>query len=203
MQDNSQIEGKGKFIVFYGSNNIGKTTQMDLLEEEYHWIGRPYTRVKYPVYSSPTGIILNRELRGPKEERQNLTNEEMQQVFAQNRREFEAELDRLLMLGDVIAEDYLGTGLAWGLTNGVDRDLLDEFNFDLREPDICILMDGNRKSTGIEREHRHESAGESVWETNRRIHQELAAEFGWEIVNADGNKENIHSQIMEVISRKW
>ena len=203
MTENSQIEGGGKFIVFYGSNNIGKTTQMDLLEKEWQSIDRPYTRIKYPIYSSPTGIILNRELRGPKEERQNLPNEVMQQIFAQNRRDYEEQLDRLLLLGDVIAEDYLGTGLAWGLTTGVDRELLNEFNAGLRVPNICILLDGERKSVGIEKEHRHEAAGDNVWETNRRIHQELAAEFGWEVVNADGSAEKIHSEIMEALERRW
>ena len=203
MIEKTQFEGRGKFIVFYGSNNIGKTTQMDLLEKEWQMIGRPYARIKYPIYTSPTGIILNRELRGPKEERSNLPNEVMQELFAQNRREYEEELDRLLSQGDVIAEDYLGTGLAWGLTTGVSRELLNEYNAGLREPDICILMDGERKTIGIEKEHRHEAAGENVWETNRRIHQELAAEFGWEIVNADGSEAKIHGEIMEALEKKW
>jgi thymidylate kinase len=204
--DRRYVEGeKGRFMVLYGSNNLGKSTQLNLLEEEWKKIGRPYTRIKYPRYDSPTGKIINLVLRGDENGvKLEMSDEELQCLFAEDRRQYETELKRLLTLGDVFAEDYKGTGIAWGLTKGVDRALLDEYNAGLLEPDIAILLDGRQRFTsGIESGHRHEGAGDGVWGENRRIHQELAAEFGWEVVNANESVETIHENIMEIISRKW
>lgn len=199
----SSIGNRGRFIVLYGPNNLGKSSQLDLLEEEWKMIGRPYKRIKYPRYSSPTGVLINRVLRGDEQGKLDLTDEELQFLYSEDRRQYEPYLYRALSEGDVIAEDYIGTGLAWGLTKGVNRKLLDEYNDGLLQPDIAILLDGERFSGGIEKDHRFESAGEKVWEENRRIHQELAAEFGWEIVNANESKEKVHEDIMAVIARRW
>lgn len=166
-------------------------------------MGRPYTRVKYPIYSTETGKLIDRALRGKGEEKLDIPEAVLQNIYAENRRQFEPELLRLLEIGDVLAEDYVGTGLAWGLTRGVDRDLLNEMNSDLLVPDIAILIDGERFSLGIERHHRNESAGQETWERNRKIHQELAAELGWEVVEANGNPERIHERIMEIIEARW
>ena len=57
------IVKKWKFIVLYGPNNLGKSKQFDLLETLWLEIGRPYTRLKYPIYDSPTGQLINRVLR--------------------------------------------------------------------------------------------------------------------------------------------
>lgn len=39
-----------KMIVIYGANNVGKTTQVNLLEERIKTQGTSYVRVKYPIY---------------------------------------------------------------------------------------------------------------------------------------------------------
>lgn len=199
----SSIVNRGKFIVLYGSNNLGKSSQLDLLESEWKAIGRSYTRIKYPRYSTPSGMVLNIELRGEEKDKMHLSDAQMQELFAYDRRDFEPELLRLLSNGDVIGEDYVGTGMAWGLTLGVERKLLDIYNRGLLEPDIAILLDGERFAGGIEKGHRHEAAGDKVWAENRRIHQELAVEFGWEIVSANGSKEKVHEEIMAIVARKW
>lgn len=191
----------GRFIVLYASNNLGKSKQLDLLEEAWQEMGRPYVRIKYPRYESVYGKIINRELRGPEEERLNLTDAELQILYAEDRRYFQNELIELLKVGDVLAEDYTGTGLAWGLTKGVPREKLDIYNFGLLEPDLAILLDGERFGGGIEKGHRFEEAGQETWERNREIHRRLAAELGWEVVGAHGDPEKIHEKIMEIIAR--
>ena len=128
-----------------------------------------------------------------------MTEAELQAVFAQNRRWFEPTLCQFLSEGDVLAEDYVGTGLAWGMTSGISREELDIFNSDLLRPDIEILLDGVRFSSGVEKKHRNEGAGQEVWERNRRIHQELAREFGWVTVDANGEPEEVHARIKDII----
>ncbi len=193
---------RGKFIVIYAANNLGKSKQLDMLEDTWKSLNRPYTRIKYPRYETPTGKIINRELRGPIEERI-LNDTELQTVFAQDRREYEACLIEMLKDGEVFAEDYFGTGIAWGITNGVLKPYLMEINSDLLVPDISILLDGQRFSAGIEGGHRHEAAGAEVWERNREAHRELAGELKWEIVDACGTPEQVHSRVMKVIEARW
>ena len=194
---------RGKFIVIYASNNLGKTDQLDRLEATWKELGRPYTRLKYARYHTPTGIIINRELRGKPEERV-LSDLELQTLQAENKREYEPCLLELLKDGEVFAEDYLGTGIAWGLTKGVQRSYLYGINADLLVPDISILLDGQRFSSGIEAGHRHEAAGEGTWERNREIHRQLATEFGWEVVeNVPGFPEKTHEEIMRIIVGRW
>jgi thymidylate kinase len=205
MTEANQFEGRGRLIVLYGPNNLGKSTQLDLLENDWKTIGRPYVRIKYPIYTSETGILINRVLREDKDgNRLKMGDEELQYWFAENRLQFQPTLLELLEQGDVLAEDYKGTGFAWGLTKGVSRELLDLFNTGLLDPDIAILLDGEKRfSSGIEKGHRHETAGEDIWEKNRRIHQELAAEFGWEVVNANESIEAVHENILATIAKKW
>jgi thymidylate kinase len=196
------IAARGRFIVVYAANNLGKSTQLDLLEKTWQGLARAYVRIKYPRYETETGKIINRELRGRLEERV-LSEAELQAVYAQDRREYEPCLLEMLKDGDVFAEDYLGTGLAWGLTKGVSRSYLYEINSDLLAPDISVLLDGERFSTGIEKGHRFEAGKEGEWERNREIHLELAREFGWEVVEAGGTPEQVHERILRVIGEKW
>ncbi len=199
------FQGRGRLMVLYGSNNLGKSKQLELLERDWQLMGRPYTRLKYPIYSSETGILINSVLR-PDENGNKIKmgDEELQYWFAENRLQFQPQLMELLKMGDVIAEDYKGTGMSWGLTKGVSRELLDLFNQGIIDPDIAILLDGAvRFSGGIERGHRHEAAGDAVWELNRKIHLELAAEYGWEIVNANESPELVHENIMKKIAERW
>jgi thymidylate kinase len=195
---------KGKFIVIYGPNNLGKSTQLDLLEGLWQHMDRPYKRIKYPRYDTPTGQLINRVLRPVDgEEKLVMSDEDLQDLYAKDRRVNEPELQEWLKTMDVFGEDYKDTGRAWGLTKGVSREFLDKVNANLLDPDITILLDGERFTGGIEKGHRFEGAGQEVWETNRRIHQELAAEFGWEIVNANEGPEKVHEKIVEIIQRNW
>ena len=186
--------------MIYGPNNIGKSTQMDLLEEKFGSIGIPLTRVKYPVYNlEPTGPIINEILRegNPK----NFSPEQTQELFAKNRLDFQPQLEKILDSGNwVLAEDYKGTGIAWGLTFGVSFEKLLEINRGLFSEDLAICLDGERFSTGIERNHLHERS--EKWGLNRAIHQELACYFGWEVVNASQLEEKVHADIWDIVVRK-
>lgn len=186
---------KGNLVVIYGANNLGKTAQMNKLEELWQELERPYVRLKYPVYDlEPTGPLINSVLR----EGYVMSDEELQGVYAQNRRDFQPQVEWYLKNRvDVLAEDYIGTGLAWGLTRGVPREMLDAYNCDLLRPDVEILLDGERLTSGIEKQHRFEQG--SDWERNRQIHRELAQEFGWKKVDASGTIEQVHTRVVRAI----
>src|SRR3990167_5774450 len=99
----------GKLIVFYGSNNFGKTTQDGLLVSELEKKGLAAKYVKYPIYDlEPTGPMINNYLRQGNKWR--LTARELQTLFAFNRVQHKPFLTKILdKRVNVVAEDYWGS----------------------------------------------------------------------------------------------
>ncbi len=183
----------------YGSNNLGKSVQTGLLAEYLRGRGLEVAQLKYPIYDSETGRIIDDALRH-RIKYSDLPDEYLQWLFAENRRWYEPQLIQTLESGCwVVAEDYTGTGKAWGLTKGVKREHLERVNQGLMEPDWAVLLDAPKRfGNGIERGHRHEDAGDELWLRNRGIHLELAAEYGWEVIaDADRSVGVVHQEIVD------
>src|SRR3989344_7041055 len=104
----------GKFIVIYGINNLGKSTQAKILVEKLGQEGFSAEYLKYTIYDlKPSGPIINDYLR--EGNRDNLSPREIQILYTMNRYQFESRLkDKLSQGVNIVAEDYTGTGLAWG-----------------------------------------------------------------------------------------
>lgn len=189
---------RGKFIVIYGPNNLGKLEQVKLVAERLRDIGKQAEVLKYPIYDlEPTGPKINAALRKGLQ----LTSEELQREFAQNRRDYEPTLVKMLESGIwAIAEDYKGTGISWGVTYGIPLKVMEDINAGLIDEDMAILLDGERFGAGIEREHLHES-GER-WGQAREVHLDLAKRYGWEVVNANYSIERVTSEIWQFFEQK-
>lgn len=189
---------RGKFIAIYGPNNIGKSEQASRLVQNLRDKGVNASYLKYPVYDlDPTGPILNSILR----EGRKSAAVETQTYFAKNRRDFEPTLKNRVATGEwIVAEDYTGTGFAWGITYGVDLKILEELNMGLIDEDLAICLLGERFSTGIEKEHLHEQSGR--WERNREMHRKLAGILGWNVVNANQTMEKVAKDIKDIVDQK-
>ncbi|MFC1616445.1 dTMP kinase, partial [Patescibacteria group bacterium] len=135
---------KGKFITIYGINNIGKTTQSKLLVENLEQAGYDVIYVKYPVYSiEPSGPFINKILRNSNN--QSISEEELQSWFVLNRYQYQPKLIQFLNEGKIIvAEDYSGTGIAWGTAKGVNQSWLESINNNLLKEDLAIMLEGQR-----------------------------------------------------------
>lgn len=192
---------EGLFIVIYGINNLGKSTQALKMVEDLELIGQHSEYLKYPVYDlAPTGPKLNEILRSGK--KQEINEEELQGIYTRNRHDFQPQLVKKLHEGiNVIAEDYVGTGLAWGWSKSADLEKLIESNKGLLKPDIEILLDGERFLQAKEANHLHESNDELV-DKCRNNHLLLAARFGWVIIDANQSIKEVHEDILKVIGKK-
>lgn len=191
----------GKLIVFYGINNLGKSTQAKLLVETLNSRGIKAEYIKYPIYDlAPSGPMLNNYLRGGNPHQ--LTPREAQIIYALNRTQYEPLLKDKLKSGiNIIAEDYTGTGIAWGMGAGVAKDFLLEANSHLLKEDLGLLFDGQRFETGIEKNHKHETNND-LTETVRQAHLELAKDFGWQLLDANKPIEDISKTLQELISKE-
>ncbi len=181
---------RGKLIVLYGINNLGKSTQAKLLVEKLRTEGKTAEYIKYPTYQKdPSGVILNDYLRGGNP--YGLSAREAQIFYAFNRAQTQTELLELLDKNDfVVAEDYWGTGVAWGTGAGVDYEFLKRINAFCYREDLAFLFYGTRFAESIEQGHTHESDTELV-EKVREVHERLAEEYGWVKVNANESIEQV------------
>ncbi len=172
---------KGKFITIYGINNIGKTTHAKKLVERLEAEGRKAKYVKYPVYDvEPSGSFIDGVLRG--EGGQKISEEELQLWYVINRYQYEPELKRLLEDGYIIiAEDYIGTGIAWGAAKELSIEWGENVNSGLLKEDLAILMEGNRDISAQEEVHVHEQNDDLI-EKCTKVHSDLADKYGWKRV---------------------
>jgi|SRR3989344_1171586 len=190
----------GKFIVIYGINNLGKTTQAKMLVAKLRQEGLAAEYIKYPIYDlAPSGTLINDYLRQGNFHK--LTPREAQIIYTLNRTQYETALRQKLAQGIyIVAEDYIGTGLAWGIGTGVDEQFLKFINSHLAKEDLAILLDGYRFSEGVETNHRHEQ-NETLTDTVRLIHLRLAEERNWQIINANQTIEQVHKAIWERVKK--
>ena len=186
----------GKLIVLYGINNLGKSTQAKLLVEKLKASGYQAEYLKYPIYDlEPSGIMLNNYLRNSNP--YNLHSREAQIIYAMNRTQYQTELQDKLNSGViVVAEDYKGTGIAWGLGAGVEEKFLKDINSHLIEEDLVFLFDGERFRQAIENNHKHEN-NEDLTNKVRWAHLKLGEEYGWVKINANLSIEKISNEIWE------
>lgn len=190
-------------IVVYGVNGIGKTTQVELLVESLRAQGKNVSRLKYPVYDlEPEGPFIYKYLRDSEFREQNpKTTDELQKLYADNRTRYEPELISRLEAGEwIVAEDYTGTGIAWGLTWGADIEYLEKINKHLLQPDVAILMHGHRFDTAIEKGHRNETESERIV-ICKNFHVLLAQRYGWQTINANQLIEDVHTSMVACIEK--
>lgn len=190
---------KGIFITIYGINNIGKSTQAKLLVERLEKAGHKAKYLKYPVYElEPTGPFLYKTLRDPNG--QKILEDELQLWFILNRYQFQPELKRLLDEGYVVvAEDYVGTGVAWGTAKGLDREWLEETNKFLLKEDFAILMEGQRKISSKEEGHVHEQ-NEPLLMKCTEVLAKLAEKYGWKRLQVQEKKEDTAESLWRLVA---
>jgi len=191
----------GLFIVLYGINGIGKSTQVKKLIERLRSQGEQFVSWKYPAYDlAPTGPMLNDYLRNGNP--LDLLPREFQIIQAMNRTHRECMPGGLrthIKNGThVVAEDYIGTSIAWGMGAGVEKNFLTTLNSHLHKPDIEILLDGEPFVGSEEKQHRHEN-DHSMVDRVRDIHLDLAREFGWSVVPAEQKMEDVHGDIWRIV----
>ena len=191
---------KGIFITFYGINNIGKSTQARRLVERLKRLGYDAVFVKYPIYDlPPTGPKLNQILREHKGE--TIPENQLQTLFFENRLEFEPQLKKMLAEGKiVVAEDYTGTGIAWGKAKGLDQAWIEKINKNLLREDLPILLRGKRHVSAREENHIHEQDDELVEKVNAILLQ-LAKKFDWKVLEIHGSIEEVEEEIWEVVEK--
>ncbi len=189
---------KGKFVVIYGANNIGKSTQVNLLVNRLRKIGKKVKKLKYPIYDlEPTGSIVNKFLR----KNLKLSEFEAQYIFDRNRKDFQPELEQMIAKGIwVVAEDYRGTSICWGATHGISLNKMIKLNSEVYPEDLVILMDGRQFKEAIEKGHHNEDS--KMWEKGRQMHLKVGRMLGWKKVKSDDSADIVAENIWKIVEKE-
>lgn len=193
---------KGKFIVIYGTNNLGKTTQAKLLVENIIiQMGKEAEYLKYAVYGlEPSGPLINTYLR--QNNPYKFTPREFQLLQVLNRTQHEPTLKEKLSKGKwIIAEDYTGTGIAWGMTQGLDKNLLYQMNSHLLKEDLGILFEGEPFPENIDKNNVMENNHAMLAKAGEAF-KEISRDFNWLTVNANQPIEKVQEDILNIIKSK-
>lgn len=189
------MQSQGLLITLYGINNIGKTTHAKILARKLRKAGYKAEYIKFPIYDlEPTGPFLFHTLRNP--DGQLITEDELQLWFVLNRYQYQPELKRMLNEGTiVVAEDYIGTGIAWGMAKGLDEEWLISCNKHLMKEDFALMLQGKRSLHSKEDHHVHEQNDE-LSEKSIQVHNYLAEKFGWNVVP-------LQNEVMDTANLLW
>ena len=196
------MKQKGQFIVLYGVNNLGKTTQAKMLVENLIIkLGKEAEYLKYAIYNlEPSGSLINSYLR--QNNPYQFSDREFQILQVLNRTQYEPTLKEKLNKGIwIIAEDYVGTGIAWGMVQGIDKNLLYQMNSHLLKENLGILFEGEPFQEALDKNNIHEQSPAKLAKVNETF-KELARDFGWFTINANQSKDEVQQEIMNIIKSK-
>ncbi len=193
---------KGNLIVLYGINNLGKTTQAKMLVEDLIIkMNKSAEYLKYAIYNlEPSGPLIANYLKGGN--KYNFTPREFQLLQVLNRTQHEPTLKKKIQEGTwIVAEDYIGTGIAWGMATGVDKNLLYNMNSHLLKENLGILFEGDPFPKDLDKNNVHEASIETLEKVSKAF-KEIAKDFNWHTINANQSIEEVQKEIQAIIKSK-
>jgi dTMP kinase len=128
----------GKFIVFEGLDGSGQSTQVSLLTDFLIKKGFDVVTTKEPTSDSQT----SKKIRKILDEKEKVPPNELQKLFAQDRKEhLENLIIPALKAGKIVISDrYFFSSLAYGAASGLDLNWLIKLNDNFLLPDLTFLL---------------------------------------------------------------
>jgi len=191
----------GHLIALEGIDQSGKRTQSRLLASRLRGEGYRVIALSFPNYATPIGRQIKAYLGGTR-----LPPRAVHMLYSANRWELLDRLSRLLADDKaVIADRYTPSNLAYGLAHGIELDWLLNIDSGLPPPNAVIVFDV-RPRTSHDRKPTRRDAHErdmQFLERVRRNYLELAAKFGWKVVDGERPKdqvaEEVHGYVVSVL----
>ena len=188
-------------IVIEGSDQAGKKTQTALLANALKKNKIKTKTFRFPDYSTPLGKEINRFLHGKRK----FPSQVIHCLLAANRWEKLQEIKTAQEQNSVlIMNRYYQSNLVYGVANGMSLSWLEGLDEGLPKADLVIVLDVSqeesfsRKRTNRDRFEKNSQFLQTISSTYRK----LAKKYHWNIVNASQSKEQVHADIMKILSKK-
>lgn len=188
-------------IVIEGFDQAGKKTQSKLLEDFLKTRKKKSAVFSFPDYTTPIGKEIKNFLNG----RRRFIPQVIHCLLAANRWERSNDIKKALSQNYiVIMNRYYQSNLVYGKVNGLDLNWLENLDKGLPKENIVILLDVkisdsfSRKKQRRDKFEKDKTFALKITETYRK----LAKKYGWFVVNASQNKDQVHKEIIKIILKK-
>lgn len=185
-------------IAFEGLDQSGKKTQANILKSKLVRRGVEARNITFPDYSTPMGKEIRRFLSGSRAIGPRLR----QVLYAANRWERVEDIATWLREGyAVVADRYVGSGLAYGIANGLDLEWMASLEDGLPEPDVVILLDISVAESIRRKEQKRDvyERDEALLKEVRRAYLYLAKRFGWRVIPAGDTVEAVSEKVWTIV----
>lgn len=190
----------GIIIVIEGIDKSGKTTQARMLKEELS------KQFKVELFSFPDyTTLIGREIKAILKERRKYNARVVYLLFSANRWENKERLEMMSKENEIlILNRYYQSNIVYGLAEGLPLEWLETLDKGLPKEDLTIVIDISVE-TMINRTNKLDLFEGDIEKMKRvrTIYKELTSRYGWVIINGEKNKEEVHKDILSVLSERF
>ena len=188
-------------IVIEGSDQAGKKTQTALLAQALKKSKIKTKTFSFPDYTTPLGKEINRFLHGKRK----FPSQVIHCLLAANRWEKLQEIKSSQEQNSVlIMNRYYQSNLVYGVVNKMSLSWLEGLDEGLPKADLVIVLDVSQKESFSRKKQNRDKFEKNAQflQTISSTYRKLAKKYHWHLVNASQSKEQVHADIMRVISKK-
>ena len=188
-------------IVIEGGDQAGKFTQATLLHKALTKSKVSAKLFHFPDYKTPIGKKIRQYLDG----KQTFPPQVIHCLLAANRWEKLSDILAAQKNNSVlIMNRYYHSNLVYGKANGLKQKWLESLDDGLPKPDLVILLDITQKESFHRQKTRRDRFEENKEFSKQisRIYRTVAKKKRWSVIDASQSKDEIHYEILNVISKK-
>lgn len=188
-------------IVIEGADQAGKKTQSQLLANALKKSKIKTKIFSFPDYTTPLGQEINKFLHGKRK----FPPQVIHCLLAANRWEKLTEIQQAHQRNSVIIMNrYYQSNLVYGVANGLNLNWLRGLDEGLPKADLVIVLDVPQKVSFLRKKTKRDKFEKNT-EFLKRIsitYKTLAKKFGWKVIDASQTKDQVHQDIMKILSSK-
>ena len=179
-------------IILEGIDNCGKNTLAHMLCERHNDI----IKIDFPDYNSDFGIFIRKQLFA-----NNLSPISLQLLFSSERLSKADYLRTISMNNLVVTTRYTYTGIAYGMSRGIDKELLNLLETQMPKPDIKIYISISAEESI--RRSKNPDVFEKDFELLKKVESEynniITSERDWYVVNGMSDIQSVYQDVQGII----
>lgn len=158
--------------------------------------------MSFPVYESSSGKLIRLYLEG----KQDYSDQALHMLYSLNRWESQGLIMGLLRKTDfLIADRYIPSNLAYGVSKGLSLKWLLALDAGLPEADLVIILDVPISSSFARKSRQrdiHEQNNDLLARVSRS-YKKLGNQLGWKAVNGRASADDVESDVWSVVRERF
>ncbi|MEO9309185.1 MAG: dTMP kinase [Nitrososphaera sp.] len=188
-------------IVIEGADQAGKKTQSQLLANALRKNKIKTKIFSFPDYTTPLGREINKFLHGKRK----FPPQVIHCLLAANRWEKFTEIQQAHQKNSVIIMNrYYQSNLVYGVANGLNLKWLQGLDKGLPKADLVIVLDVPQRISFLRKKTRRDRFEKNTEFLKKisKTYKALAKKFGWKVIDASRTRDQVHQDIMNILSNK-